>query len=187
MRDTYVEDCGVLRRVPFCSGSSSRGIRWPRDAGGVREHPMVGCRAKRPAHVDSDGQSRLRARVLGILARGIVVRVSSRNIGDRPSGPPSKCRNERAVSRFDMPQFALMPQPSRRRAWRSRSMNCGVSSQETARPISPHAIVTRRRASPRTISSSDCRRTPREPAGTPIVFPFRTIVVPCALRSSNSR
>ena len=42
----------------------------------------------------------------------------------------------------------------------------------------------RTRASPRTISSPDRRRTPRDPVGTATVLPFRRMLVPCALRSS---
>src|SRR5207247_1337068 len=49
------------------------------------------------------------------------------------------------------------------------------------------SIRTRTRASPNAISSPDRRRTPRDPAGTAIVRPPRTIPVPCSLRSSCSR
>jgi hypothetical protein len=40
------------------------------------------------------------------------------------------------------------------------------------------AILTRTRASPNISSSPDWIRTPRAPAGTPIVLPFRTMAVP---------
>src|SRR5207342_3665081 len=51
----------------------------------------------------------------------------------------------------------------------------------------PVSISTCKRASPRVISSPDCNRTPRGPAGTVIVAPFLRTLVPCALRSSQSR
>src|SRR4051812_6547725 len=47
--------------------------------------------------------------------------------------------------------------------------------------------ATRRRASPRTISSPARRRTPREPVGTVMVRPLRMMSVPCTLPSSWSR
>ena len=47
--------------------------------------------------------------------------------------------------------------------------------------------VTRSRAWPSAISSPDSSRMPRAPAGTLIVRPSRTMLVPCALRSSQSR
>jgi hypothetical protein len=82
----------------------------------------------------------------------------------------ASCHNERAgcgvpaahacavgcLSRSDMPQLVVAKS---RGKW-------------------PHAIFTRSRASPSTISSPDCSRTPRVPTGTLTVFPFRTIVVP---------
>lgn len=51
-----------------------------------------------------------------------------------------------------------------------------------------HSLIrTRARASPRTISSPDSSRMPREPAGTARVRPLRTTLVPWALRSSRIR
>ena len=81
------------------------------------------------------------------------------------------------VSRSDMPQLVstLRRRASSRRFHVAKNPRNGLTH------------FTRRRASPRTISSLDCSRTPREPAGTLIVFPLRTIVVPWALRSSNRR
>ena len=185
------DDPGDRRRR--CRRSASRTCRrWapssccaPTRSGCGAWSSRRGARARLP-EIDKELRANLLPGVTIVPAMVIAIerrrKRASSTTASSLAHPPTRLMS--AGSRMNLPA----------RPWTTRSIarprRADVVSTDESRPDNHFhcsSIRMRSRASPRTISSPERRRTPRVPGGTGTVRPPRTMPVPCALRSSCSR